>query len=121
MKAVIYARYSSESQREESIEGQLRECREYAEKNNLPYRAGMTSNGSLFNEDLAEKAAKDWKVSSIQITLDGTEEYYNEAKAYVDGSDFNKVVNNIKLLTSKGIFVSIRLNYDSHNYDNIKE
>ena len=29
MNAVIYARYSSDSQREESIEGQLRECREY--------------------------------------------------------------------------------------------
>lgn len=26
MKAVIYARYSSDNQREESIEGQLREC-----------------------------------------------------------------------------------------------
>ena len=26
MKAVIYARYSSDSQQEESIEGQLREC-----------------------------------------------------------------------------------------------
>ena len=33
MKAVIYARYSSDSQRVESIEGQLRECLEYAEKN----------------------------------------------------------------------------------------
>lgn len=32
MNAVIYARYSSESQREESIEGQVRECREFAEK-----------------------------------------------------------------------------------------
>ena len=30
MKAVIYARYSSDSQREESIEGQLRECTEYS-------------------------------------------------------------------------------------------
>ena len=30
MNAVIYARYSSDSQREESIEGQLRECRECA-------------------------------------------------------------------------------------------
>jgi DNA invertase Pin-like site-specific DNA recombinase len=35
MKAVIYARYSSDGQREESIEGQLRECKEYAEKNNI--------------------------------------------------------------------------------------
>ena len=33
VKAVIYARYSSHNQREESIEGQLRKCREYAEKN----------------------------------------------------------------------------------------
>ena len=34
MNAVIYARYSCDHQREESIEGQLRECREFALKNN---------------------------------------------------------------------------------------
>ena len=33
--AVIYARFSSDRQREESIEGQLRECREYADKNGI--------------------------------------------------------------------------------------
>ena len=35
MKAVIYARYSSHNQKEESIEGQLRECKEFAEKNEI--------------------------------------------------------------------------------------
>lgn len=35
MNAVIYARYSSDSQREESIEGQLRECRAFAEEKGL--------------------------------------------------------------------------------------
>lgn len=35
MRAVIYARYSSDNQREESIEGQLRECKEYADKNDM--------------------------------------------------------------------------------------
>ena len=35
MKAVIYARYSSDSQREESIEGQLRKCTAFAEKNGI--------------------------------------------------------------------------------------
>lgn len=35
MKAVIYARYSSDNQREESIEGQIRECKAYAEKQGL--------------------------------------------------------------------------------------
>lgn len=32
---VIYARYSSSSQREESIAGQLRECRKYADRNGM--------------------------------------------------------------------------------------
>lgn len=35
MKAVIYARYSSDNQTEASIEGQLRECMEYAEYNSI--------------------------------------------------------------------------------------
>lgn len=35
MKAVIYARYSSDNQREESIEGQIRACTAFAEKNDF--------------------------------------------------------------------------------------
>ena len=35
MTVVIYARYSSDNQREESIEGQIRECTAYAEKNGI--------------------------------------------------------------------------------------
>lgn len=33
--AVIYARYSSERQTEQSIEGQLRECMAYAEQHDM--------------------------------------------------------------------------------------
>lgn len=35
MNGVIYARYSSDNQREESIEGQLRECNAFAEKQGI--------------------------------------------------------------------------------------
>jgi DNA invertase Pin-like site-specific DNA recombinase len=35
MNAVIYARYSSDNQREESIEGQLRECKLYCERHGI--------------------------------------------------------------------------------------
>lgn len=35
MKAVIYARYSSDNQTEASIEGQLRECMEFAERTGI--------------------------------------------------------------------------------------
>ena len=34
-KAVIYARYSSERQTEQSIEGQLRECYDFAKRNDV--------------------------------------------------------------------------------------
>lgn len=51
MNAVIYARYSSDSQREESIEGQLRECGDYAE------RIGMTVVGSYIDRALSAKTA----------------------------------------------------------------
>ena len=33
--AVIYARYSSDNQTEQSIEGQLRVCQEYAQRNDI--------------------------------------------------------------------------------------
>ena len=35
MRGVIYARYSSDNQREESIEGQIRECKAFADRNGI--------------------------------------------------------------------------------------
>jgi len=51
MNAVIYARYSSDSQREESIEGQPRECSHYAQCNS------MTIVGSYIDRALSAKTA----------------------------------------------------------------
>ena len=52
MKAVIYARYSSHAQREESIEGQLRVCYEYAKQNKADFIFFLMSAGfwSLKNQ-----------------------------------------------------------------------
>lgn len=49
MRAVIYARYSCDNQREESIEGQLRECREFAA------RKGYTLVGSYIDRAVSAK------------------------------------------------------------------
>ena len=51
MNAVIYARYSSDSQREESIEGQIRECTEYAKRN------GITILGTYIDRALSARSA----------------------------------------------------------------
>ena len=49
MRGVIYARYSSDNQREESIEGQIRENTAYAEKN------GITIVGTYIDRALSAK------------------------------------------------------------------
>ena len=49
MNGIIYARYSSDNQREESIEGQLRECKAYAERN------GITLVGTYIDRALSAK------------------------------------------------------------------
>jgi len=49
MKAVIYARYSSENQTENSIEGQLRECKAFAE------HKGITIVGTYIDRALSAK------------------------------------------------------------------
>ena len=68
MKAVIYARYSSDNQREESIEGQIRECTAFAEKNDITATEEISSGADgillesvlegfaeYYSADLAEK------------------------------------------------------------------
>lgn len=51
MTGVIYARYSSDSQREESIEGQMRECMAYAE------RSGITIIGNYIDRAMSARTA----------------------------------------------------------------
>ena len=71
--AVIYARYSSHNQREESIEGQLRECHDFAKRNGLRVieeycdRAltGKTDNRPSFQKMI--KDAKSHKFSYVLV------------------------------------------------------
>ena len=66
MKAVIYARYSSERQTEQSIEGQLRECTEFAEQNDITIigsyidraKTGRNDNRAEFQRMLRDSSQK---------------------------------------------------------------
>ena len=67
--AVIYARYSSHGQREESIEGQVREDLEYAEKNNMIVMGvyvdkaltGKTDTRDGFQRMIKDAAKRKWQ------------------------------------------------------------
>ena len=74
MKAVIYARYSSHAQREESIEGQLRVCNEYAD------RAGIV----VLKEyvDRAMTATNDQRPSFQQMIADSSGREFDTILVY---------------------------------------
>ena len=87
----------------------------------VEFTAEMTSNGSLFTEETAEKAAKEWKIGKIQITLDGMAEEYARRKRYTAAmkDPFETVIRNIHLLIASGIKVMVRLNADEDNLGEI--
>ena len=87
----------------------------------IEYTAEMTSNGSLFTEELVKKAAENWKLEKIQITLDGMAEEYAMRKRYAAAlkAPFETVIRNIHLILTAGIKVSVRLNVDEDNLGDI--
>lgn len=85
------------------------------------YRSTMVSNGYLFDEETIAEAVGLWNLKKVQITLDGTEDVYNRSKAFIypDGSPYRRVLDNIHRLLKAGIRVTVRLNIDRHNADDL--
>ena len=96
-------------------------CRKLTE-NGVELASEMISNAYLFDEEMADRARDLWKLYRIQITLDGTEETYNRVKAYVNPTDnpYRRVLRNISLLLDRGVHVSLRMNLDRYNFEEIK-
>ena len=70
--AVIYARYSSERQNEQSIEGQLRKCNEYAAQNGLTVvdtYIDRAMTGTNDNRPDFQRMIRDSAKKSFQIVL----------------------------------------------------
>lgn len=87
----------------------------------VQFESDMISNGYLFDEKLVKKAKDIWKLMSIQITLDGSEQKYIETKQYigVQENPYKRVLRNVDLLLDADIEVRLRLNIDAHNSKDI--
>lgn len=92
-------------------------------QNNVPFKSKMTSNGYLFDVDTIQRAKSQWNLQQVQITLDGTEQTYNQVKHYIYNgiNAFERVLHNIELLTASSIRVVIRLNVDKHNIQEMSQ
>lgn len=81
------------------------------------YHSTMISNGYLFDAETAHQATL-WKLSFVQISMDGAGELYNKSKAYIyknGPSPYEVVMGNIGNLLDVQIPVQVRINLDKHN------
>lgn len=83
----------------------------------------MISNGLLFSEEVIKKAKNIWHLLNARITLDGTAHFYNKTKRYMScpKNAFQLVLNNIDNLLNNGISVTIRLNVEIDNMEDVKD
>ena len=87
----------------------------------IEFKSRMVSNGYLFDDAAVHKAKENWNLRQVQITLDGTEAVYNRSKNYIyrEGSPYQVVLQNITRLLDASIGVTIRLNMDLYNAENL--
>lgn len=91
-------------------------------KKNIKFRAAIITNGYLINEKTIEVFER-CKINSVQITVDGTKSQHDcrrKLKGNNKVSTYNTIMNNVNLLTSNGIAVSIRVNIDKFNHNELE-
>ena len=86
------------------------------EAHEIEYDAFMISNGSLINDEVIRQMIK-YKISGIQITIDGPPEVHNKRRVNKNGNDtFDLLIENInRLLATEKIEVVVRINVDKTN------
>lgn len=87
----------------------------------IEYSSFMITNGSKIQDGVIDKMINDWKISSVQISMDGEEEEYYRRKKYMEQDEtlYFSLLKNIKKMSKRGISVQIRINVDSDNLESV--
>lgn len=97
------------------IQHLIQKCTVY----NTPYSIGFTSNGYLLSDEIIREM-NTFKVSSLQITLDGGKNLHNKVRyPFIGGDSYTRIVTNIKKLLQTEISVILRINYTADNLSTI--
>lgn len=86
------------------------------------FKSNMISNAFLFDEEMIKKAKELWKLTDVQITIDGDHDTYNTTKNYQNPQcdPFEKLMGNIRSCVDNDLFVKIRINIDDNNIDTLE-
>ena len=90
---------------------------------NRDWNSSITTNATLFDDELIEHAVNVSKLSIAHITIDGTEQQHNERKrVHFNGkSAYRATWNAIFKLLQKGVYVNLRVHLDNNNKSSIRE
>lgn len=96
---------------------------EICEKNKVEYEATVITNGYLMDEATVLKL-KDYRVTEVQITLDGLPASHNQKRRLKNNSGeptFDRIVENIIQAKKQGIAPAIRVNIDKQTQTELKQ
>lgn len=104
LRGVIYARFSCSRQREESIEGQIRECTEYAEKNGIEIVGTYTDKAMSAKTDKRpdfQRMIKDAAKGQFDVVIVWSFDRFSRDQ--FDGPMYKKILRdlNIRVLSVK--------------------
>ena len=82
--------------------------------NNVNYNASITTNG--YGIDLlSEEELERYKVSSVQVTIDGIKDIHDQRRVLINGSGtYDKIIQNI--INRPNTLFDIRVNVDNQSY-----
>ena len=91
------------------------------EQNHVQYHAFIITNGYLLTPQIAEDL-KRFKISGAQITIDGPKEIHEKRRVNRNEmGSFERILDNVNMLISKGFEVIIRVNVDKSNERDVSE
>jgi uncharacterized protein len=88
---------------------------EICERKKAKYsNVSIITNGFLLDEKMAKKL-KTMRINSVQVTLDGPEEFHDSRRTHINGKGtFRRIYENIKN-TREILNIVVRVNLDKHN------
>ncbi len=131
--AVIYARYSSDAQTEQSIEGQLRVCEEFAKKNDYLIvdtyidraMTGTNDNRYDFQRMLKDSAKKQWQVVLVykldRFARNRYESILNRKRLTDNGVSLVSAMENIPDTPEGKLFTSIIEGYNEYFSEDVRQ
>lgn len=89
---------------------------------NILFSSVITTNLSLFDENMLKKAIHNWHIYKVNITFDGGEKEHNCRKNYIKNSfnGYKHTIKCIQMLLKNDVTVFCRFNIDKNNFDELK-